>query len=66
VGGNFEAFGTGFARTPQISLITTMELFKAGFEGAASALIIPPVPAIESTQSELIEQLRFARPTNVE
>jgi hypothetical protein len=63
---NFEAFGPSFLFTPQISLLTTMELFKDGFEGAASAPGIPATTPVEATQREPIKQLLFARPTNAE
>jgi hypothetical protein len=60
---NFEAFGPSFLFTPQISLLTGMELFKDGFEGA-SGLDTSTTPSSEATQRQPIQKLQFAWPRN--
>lgn len=59
---SFEAFGPAFVRTPQISLLTGLELFKDGFEGTAQTAPQMTPSAPDVIQREPIQQLRFAQP----
>jgi hypothetical protein len=59
---NFEAFSQVFARAPQISLLTGLELFKDGFEGAALTAPKVHTSGTDAIQREPIQQLRFAQP----
>ena len=63
---NFEVFGQGFARTPQISLLTRIDLFKDGFEGFSlrSGNVVAPHP--DAPHRKPIGQLLFAQPSNNE
>lgn len=60
---NFETFGQGFAKTPQISLLTGLVLFNDGFEGAMRALGSPATQVNQATLRAATDRRLFARPT---
>ena len=60
---NFETFGAAYAQTPQISLLTRIDLFKDGFEGVSLRTDNVVAPGSNATRRKPIKKLLFAQPS---